>query len=126
MTLREESSQRSSQAIVVELLDRDVPEDIRSTVGGPGADVLQRHGVIEPRRNEQTQHAAMIELGLRIGGKVLIDNLRDLHPFQQRPEHRQRAEVAALGQRLVSIPRDGHVRNIRPLNRISSWKGRSP
>ena len=31
------------------------------------ADVHQRHRAVQPRGDEQAQHAAMIELGLRIG-----------------------------------------------------------
>src|SRR3974377_1638509 len=68
----------------------------------------------------------MVKLGLRIGREVPIDDLGNLHPLQQRPEHRQRAEVAALGRRLVSVPCDGHDRNISPLHRVARREGYVP
>jgi hypothetical protein len=81
MPLSEEEVQRFTQAIVRDLFDRNVPENIGSAFASPTGDVDQCHGTIQPRRREQAQHRAVVVLGLRIGGQVLIDNLRHAHPF---------------------------------------------
>ena len=63
--------------------------------------------------NELSQRAACKQYGLRIGGQMLIDDLRYAHPFQQRPDHGERAEVATLRRRLVSVPSECHAHKMR-------------
>jgi hypothetical protein len=52
------------------------------------------------------------KLGLWIGGQMSVNDARNLHTLQQRPEHGERTEVTALGLRLVSIPSDRHAYNM--------------
>jgi len=84
MPLGKESIERSSEAIVIDFLDRDLPEQVGAALLGPFRDVDQRGRSIQPRCNQKTENFSMAELSPRIGGKVLIDNCRDVHPFQQR------------------------------------------
>ena len=63
------------QAIIVELLRRNVPENICPAIRGPTGDATQSHGAVEPRCGQQTQHGAVRVLSLRIGGQVPVDDL---------------------------------------------------
>jgi hypothetical protein len=61
----------------------------------------------------------VVELGLRIGREMPIDDACHLHPLQKRPQHGQRAEITALGLRLISIPSDRDPHNM-------AHRGRGP
>ena len=109
MALVEERIERSSQSIIVDLLDRHVPDDVGRGVSRPLADVGQRTRRTDSRSEEKTEHGAMIELSLRISRQMLINHLSDFHLFDQRHDNRERAKRTAFDIDLISIPRAIHV-----------------
>ncbi len=57
--------------------------------------------------DEHRQYRAKVVLGLRIGGKMLIDNLCNFQAFKQRRDHGKRSDIPPFDvrARLISIPR---------------------
>src|SRR5207244_11142695 len=82
-------------------------------------DVYRGDGRGERGGDEQTQHRTVIELGLRIGRKMLIEDRDQLHAFEQWPEHRQRAKVAAFGRRLIAVPSKRHTPS---MSKLGTWR----
>ena len=112
VSLGEHGVQGPPQPVVVDLFHWDVPEDIGAALCGPLGDVDQGHGVVQPGSDEQTEDRAVVVLGLRIGGQVLIDDLCHLHALQQGKDHGQGPQVTAICGRLVRIVGAHHVRNM--------------
>lgn len=115
MPLAEEGIQRLAQPVVVELLGRNVPQDVSPAFGGPTRNIHQRHRTIQPRCDQQAQHGAMLVLRTRVGRQMSIDNARHIHPFKQRPHHGQRAKATTIRRRLVSIPCKSHPNKMHSL-----------
>lgn len=104
MPLGKKGVERSTEAVVVHLLDRHAPQDVGPGLLSPSGHVAKCNRVVKPRGNQQGQNHAMRELGLRIFRQMSVDHVRHIHTFKQRPNHGQRPQVATTVCRLVSVP----------------------
>ena len=108
MALVKEGVERTSQPIVVDLVHRHIPQYVRGAVCRPLGNVAQGCRLTQPRCQQQGQHLAVSKISPWIGRQMLIDDLCYFHPFQQRMDNCQRAEVARVGLMLVSVPGKRH------------------
>jgi hypothetical protein len=74
MTLFEKGVEGTTQAIVVEFIGGEVPEDVGSGLVGPGRDIDQGGGLAQPRRHQQTENLAVGEIELGIWGQMAVDD----------------------------------------------------
>ena len=94
--LIEEGVERSSEPVVVHLLDGDAEVDIRSGLFGPFRNVGHRHGRVESGAEHQTEYGPMIKLRLLICGDVLVDDLFEFDSFEHRRDHGQLSKITTL------------------------------
>jgi hypothetical protein len=74
VALAEESVEAAAEAVVVEFLGGDVPEDVGPGLRSPSGDVDQGRRPRQPGRQQQAEDLAVGELLLGIGGQVLLDD----------------------------------------------------
>src|SRR5262249_44047567 len=109
VALVEEGIEGAAKAVVVELVHRDVPEDIGTGFLGPGGDVDQRGGAGEPSGEEQAEDLSVAEFELGVRRQMAVDNLRDLHALQEWTEQGQRTQVDDFFGAYGSIPGEAHT-----------------
>ena len=68
MALGEKGVQRSTQAIIVETVRRDIPEAVGAGAFGPGRDVDEGGGFTESGGEQEAENAPVGEGQLRIRG----------------------------------------------------------
>ncbi len=68
VALAEEGVEGPAQAVIIQTLRREVPEEVGSGVGGPGGDVDQGGGLAEAGREQETEDLAVREGQLGVGG----------------------------------------------------------
>jgi hypothetical protein len=83
MAFSEEGVQGAAQAIIVELLGWDIPEDIGGVFVGPLGYVNQGVGLTETGGEQQTEDLAMRKLQPWIRDEMLIDNGGDAEFLKQ-------------------------------------------
>ena len=115
MAFAEKRVERFAEPIVVEFFSGDVPEQFGAGIGGPFGNVDESEGAEHSSRDEYGEDVPVLEFGLRIGGEMLVDDLGDVHPLQQRRNNGKRSDVTSfdVGVGLISIPRCSvHLRNM--------------
>ena len=108
MALFEKGVQRTPEPIVIDLLGRHIKKNVGAAVLRPFGDIPKRHRATEPCSHEQAQSRTVVVLGLRISGKMLVDDIGDLHPLQERRDDSQRPVATAFDRGLVSVPSECH------------------
>ncbi len=105
-----------SEAVIVELVWRDVPEQIGTTVLGPVGDVDQGQGLTEACGHEEAEDGPAGEFSLGIRGEVPVNDVSDPHLLQQRSDEGQGSEVTTIVTCGRAEPLEGHERNpwLRP------------
>jgi len=111
MTLLEEGVEGPAQAIILELVGRDVGEDIGPGLLRPAGDVDQRRRLTQPCRQQQAQHLAVGVLQLRIGRQMAIDNRFDVELVERRLDQGQRPGVDNLLRGRSATPGNGSHRD---------------
>ena len=96
VALAEEGIEGPAQAVVVEALGREVPEEVGPAVGGPSGDIDQGGGLAEAGGEQEAEDAAVGESQLRVGGQVVVDDGSDVQSLQEGDDESQGAEVAGL------------------------------
>jgi hypothetical protein len=79
VTLVVEVIQGPAEAIVVEFVGRDVPEEIGTGALGPVSDIDEGDGLGQACGDEQAEDSAAGELSLRIGRKMAINYSVEIH-----------------------------------------------
>ena len=104
VALGEEGVQGSAQAVIVEAVGGDVPEEVGPGAFGPGGDVDEGGGLAESGGEQEAQDAAVGEGQLRIRGQVAVDDGGDVEALQQRCDEGQGAEGQGLVGEGRSVP----------------------
>lgn len=106
--LGEEGIQGAAEAVVIELSGGDLAEQVRAAVLSPGGDVDQGHGVTQAGSEEELQDGGVGELGLGVGGQVLLQDGAQLQAFQEGPEDGQGSHAQGRVGRGHSIAGAAH------------------
>lgn len=104
VTLVEEGVKGSSEAVIVEGVGRDVPEEVGSGIGGPGRDVDEGGGLAETGGEQETEDLAVGEGPLWVRGKVSVDDGGDVELLQERCDECQGSEVPGIVGEGGSVP----------------------
>ena len=94
--LIKEGVERSSEPVVIHLLDGDAEVDVGSGLLGPFRNVGHRHGRVESGGKHETENRPMIKLSLLIGGDVLVDDLFEFDSFEHGRDHGQLSKITTL------------------------------
>ena len=87
------ASRAQTQAIVVEFIGGEVPEDVGAGLLGPGRDIDQSGGLTQSRRHQQAEDLAVGEFELGIWGQMAVDDVGDVKLVEQRLDQRQRTQI---------------------------------
>src|SRR6202041_1696894 len=109
-----EGIQGPTEAIVVELVRRDVPEEGGAGSLRPVGDVAQSDGLRQSSGQKQSQKRAISILGLGVGGEMMVNDVGDAHAFEQGSDNGQGAEMATLLTRGRTEPVDTHGKSPDP------------
>jgi len=93
MALLEEGIQGTAEAVVVELLGGDSPEDIGALLVSPVGDTDQGLGMTQACGHQEREYLAMRELQLRIGWEMQVDEVSKVELLEQGGDQRQGPEV---------------------------------
>jgi len=104
----EEGVEGTAEAVVVETLGGDVPEEVGGGGLGPGGDVDQGGRLAEACREEEAEDAAVGELQLRVGWQVAVDDVGDAEALEERGDEGQGSEGAGLVGDGGVLPGEGH------------------
>src|SRR5262249_25185517 len=101
VALGKEGVKGSAQAVVVQALGGDVPEEIGPSVLGPGGEFDEGGGLEERGGEQEAQDGAVGEGELGIGGQMAVDDRGEVEPLEEWCNEGQGAE----GQSLVGESR---------------------
>ena len=104
VALAEEGVECPPQAVIVEAVGGDVPEEVGPGTIGPRGDVDEGGGLAESGGEQETEDAAVGEGQLRIRWQVAVDDGGDVEALQQRSDEGQRAEGQSLVAEGRSVP----------------------
>jgi hypothetical protein len=109
VALCEEGVQGSAEAVIIEAVGRDVPQEIGSGFLSPAGNVDERGGVTQARGQKEGEDAAVGESELRVGRQVSIDNVGDVEALQKWGDKGQMAEGPGFIGDGCILPGEGHM-----------------
>ena len=83
MAVLEKGVEGTAQAIVVEFVGGEVPEDVGAGPFRPGGKIDQGRRLAQPRGQEQAEDLALGELQLGVGWQVAVDDAGDIELIEQ-------------------------------------------
>ena len=97
VALSEEGVECSSEAVIVEAVGGDIPEEVRPGAFRPRGDVDEGCGLAEPGGEQEAEDASVGKSQLGVWRQVVVNDGSDVETFEERCNQGQGAE----GQRLV-------------------------
>ena len=124
VALAEEGVESPAQAVVVEGLGGDAPQEVGPGVRSPGRDVDQGGGLAEAGGQQEAEDAAVGEGQLRVRGQVAVDDGGDVQSLQEGDKEGQGAEVTGLVLERGAVP--GWSHDASAGDRVAEETERSP
>src|SRR5258708_1055201 len=93
MAMVEKGGEGSGEAIIVELVGGEVPEDVGAGLVSPGWEIDQGGRVAQACGQQQTENLAVGEFELGIGRQMAVDDAGDVELIEQGLDQRQRAQI---------------------------------
>jgi hypothetical protein len=121
VALGEEGVERPPQAVIVETVGGDVPEEVGPGAIGPRGDVDEGGGLAKSGSEEEAENAAVGVSQLRIWRQVAVDDRGDVEALEERSDEGQRAEGQGLVGEGRSVPGVRHRASAE--NRVAGRQG---
>ena len=126
VALGEEGVECPAQAVIVEAVGGDVPEEVSPGALGPGGDVDEGGGLAQPGGEQEAEDASVGESQLRIGWQVAVDEGGNVEPLEERCDEGQGAQGQSLVGEGRAVPGVRHRASAG--NRMAGdarWQARS-
>src|ERR1700730_2138950 len=108
VALGEEGVEGAAEAIVVELVNGDVPEDVGTGAVRPVRDLAEGGWTGKPGGQQQAEDLTVAIFQLGIGRQMAVDDLGNLQAFQQGDQQGQGSQIDNFFAACSSVPSEAH------------------